>query len=101
MRLPVVLLMAGLALSGRILELVLDVALVAFHISVLTPQPEFCLAVIENGSFPVFCAMTLAAVRSQTAFMLVVFLVTVVAVAGCFAVFLVGLVAILALDLLL
>ena len=58
-RLVVVLLVARLALQRRVLELVVDVALVALHVDVLARQLELGLVVIEGDCLPVFFDMAL------------------------------------------
>ena len=73
---------------------------VALHVDVLAHQLEFGFVVIEGYGFPVFFDVALCAVGSQTALVLVVLLVTVVAIAGGIAIFLARLMAVGALHLL-
>lgn len=71
----VILLVTGVALRGRILEFLINMALRTLHIEVLAHQFEVCFIVIEAGGFPVFFFMALHAIRAQPALVLVVFFV--------------------------
>jgi hypothetical protein len=75
----VVLLVTVVAELGRILEIIIQVTILAFRVLVLAQQIKFRFAVVEMSRFPVFFHMAVLAFGPQYAFMLIGFFVAAVA----------------------
>jgi hypothetical protein len=73
--LVVVFFVAGVALFGRFLVLLVFVAVRAFHLVVLARQWEFCRAVVKLGLFPVFLCVAVAALLAQASLVYIVLFV--------------------------
>lgn len=97
--LVIILLMAGHTSLERIFIFAVDMAFIALHLFMLAQQFEIGLAVVEVGGFPIFLDVALGAVGAQSAFVLVVFLVTANTSGSGFTVFLAFNMATLALHL--
>jgi hypothetical protein len=69
----VVFFMALVADFGRLFIFFIEVAFFTLHIDVFACKSKMRLAVIEAESFPVFFLMTILALRSQSAFVFIVF----------------------------
>ena len=78
LRSVIVLLVTVVAQLGCVLELIVDMALCAFHVFVLVQQFELGLAMVEVHGLPVFFLVAVLALRSQPAFVLVCLLVAAV-----------------------
>ena len=92
----IVLLVTVVAQLGRVLVLVVDMALCTFHLFVLVKQFELGLAVVEMQGLPVFFLMAILAFWPETAFMLVSLFMAVVALCRRIPIFLLRQVTILA-----
>jgi hypothetical protein len=94
----VILLVTVITKLGRIFEFVIQMASCAFNFFVFALQIKFRFAMVEMGRLPVFFLVAILALRPQPAFMFICLFVATVALGGCFPIFFLRGVAVLAKD---
>jgi hypothetical protein len=79
----IILLMAGIAIGWCALEDVVDMAILASHVDMLTIQLEGRQIVVEGGREPAVGGMARATIRTVTANVIIILLMTGIAIGGC------------------